>query len=69
MGGSGDGGECVELVVCACDSPLHLRYGLALVQHGKVVRRTLRGIVAHRAAKGLRLAPAAKVQHAGNAFF
>ena len=67
--GSGNGGQGIELVVHTCQRPFHPRHLAALVQHIKGLWITLGAEVAHRCAKAAHLAPAAGVQHAGQALF
>ena len=59
----------IELVMHAGHAPLHTAHGAALELHRKVGRLAVGGPVAHRGAKAALLAPAALLQHPGQAFF
>jgi hypothetical protein len=69
MVGRCNGCQRIELVVHACQAPLHARYRSTLVQHVKSLRVAHGRKIAHCGAEAAHRAPAAGVQHTGQAFF
>ncbi len=65
---AGNGGQRIELVVHAAESPHHMRNRLALVQHIELVRLANGCEITDGRAKTAHLTPATGMQHARQAF-
>ena len=65
----GDGRQCVELIVDTAQSPIHMRYFLAMLNELEITGTAIRTEVTHGSAESPDFTPTALIQHTGQTFF